>query len=363
MISWRRLGLWVCALGLVTQLAAADTSVKLTMKDLEKHGIDGRNFSVYHIADDGRTILAADEPNFLIKKKGTFNRFWLFRLNSDLKVESVKRYDLPLYSIEQANFSPDLKSVVISSKRGSDIHKLNLEDGSLSVVQTHTPGEPGFRIHSDVFSLYLGKLYTIGYFYDKDDVAGEEQMVEIDLNKLGKDAFTTVLELAPIQKQLQGLRIASMLSPQALFFYSEPEKGGPWLVQRWTTAGGLQKLDEGERVTGTWGEGPQAVYAMRRGSSSDLVLAGPSGDKNVIATGPDTYLNPCLAKDGNTVAVATEASPSDVTYWVGQDSDGFKLRKIGEKMQRCTIRISHNGRVVGLYNGITGLVLVKLDGP
>lgn len=360
MISWRRFGVLLCCLGLASSLAAADTSVKLTMKDLEKHGIYGRNFSVFHIADDGRTILAADEPDFTIKKKGTFNRFWLFKLNSDLKVESVKKYDLPIYSIEQANFTPDLKSVVISSKRGSDIHQLNLEDGTLSVLQTHTPGEPGFRIHSDIFSLYLGKLYTVGYFYDKDDTAGDEQLVEIDVTKTGKDAFTPLVEMAPIQKQLEGLRIASTLHPQAMFFYSQP-KVGPYLVQRWTPAGGLQKLDEGERVMGTWGEGPLAVYTIRRGSSTDVVMAGPSGDKNVIHTAPENIVNPCLAKDGNTVVVATENSPSDVTFWVGQDTDGFKLRKLAEKMQRCTLRISHNGQVVGMYNGITGLTLVKLD--
>jgi hypothetical protein len=346
---------------LATHLAGADTTVKITMKELEKRGVYPRNFSVYHIAEDGRTILAADEPDFTIKKKGTYQRLWLFKLTSDMKIESARPYPLSIYKIEQANFAPDLKSVVISSKRGSDIHKLNLEDGSLSVIQTHTAGEPGFRIHSDIFSLYLGKLYTVGYFYAGDDVAGEEEMVEIDVNKTGKEAFTSVLELGPIQKQLKGLRIASMLHPQGLFFYSEDKATG-WTVQRWNVASGLQKIDEGQRVTGTWGEGPLAAYCIRKTGGSELVLAnGQTGEQNILHSGPETMVNPCLAKDGNTVVVASEPTPGKVTYWVARDSDGFKVRKLAEDMPRCTLRLSHDGQVVGMYNGVQGLTLIKLE--
>ena len=361
MISWCRLGTLLCGLGLATTLAGADTTVKIPMKELEKRGVYPRNFSVYHIADDGRTILAADEPDFTVKKKGVFNRLWLFKLNSDLKIESAKPYALPIYKIEQANFTPDMKSVVISSKRGSDVHKLNLEDGGLSVLETHTAGEPGFRIHSDIFSLYLGKLYTVGYFYAGDDVAGDEQMVEIDVSKTGKDAFTSVLDMAPIQKQLTGLRIASTLHPQGMFFYCADKATG-WTVQRWNVAGGLQKIDEGQMVTGTWGEGPLAVYCIRKTSGTEVVMAnGQSGEKTVIHNSPDNIVNPCLAKDGNTVVMASEPTPRKVTYWVAQDTDGFKVRKLAEDMPRCTLRVSHNGQVVGMYNGIQGITLIKLD--
>ena len=362
MISFSRLGTLLSGLCLATTMAWADTTVKIPMREFEKRGVYPRNFSIFHIADDGRTILAADEPDFTIKKTGVFNRLWLFKLSSDMKIESAKSYSLPIFKIEQANFTPDRKAVLISSKRGADVHKLNLEDGLLSVLETHKPGEPGFRIHSDIFSLYLGKIYTVGYFYDADDVAGDEQMVEIDVNKTGKDAFTPVLDLAPIEKQLKGLRIASMLSPEGLFFYSEDKAANTWMVQRWSVSGGLEKFDQGQRVTGTWGEGPLAVYCIRRGFTNEVILAnGQTGDKKVIYSSPTDIVNPCMAKDGNTVVMATEPTPGHVTYWVAQDSDGFQARKLAEDMPRCTLRISHDGRVVGMYNGLKGLTLVKLE--
>lgn len=356
----KRLAVVLCALAFTSLMAGADTVVKIPMKELEKRGVYPRNFSVFHIADDGRTILAADEPDFLKKKAGVYRRLWLFKLTPELKIESARVYPLSIYTIEQANFTPDLKSVLISSKRGSDIHKLNLEDGSLTALQTHTQGQPGFRIHSDIFSLYGGKVYTVGYFYDADDVSGDEQMVEIDPSRSGKEAFTPVADMAPIQKQLKNLRIASMLHPQGMVFYCE-EAPGAWTVQRWSVQGGVQKIDEGEKIMGSWGEGPLALYSIRKASASDLVLCNAqTGEKTVIQSGPEHLLNPCLAKDGNTLVVAQENSPDKVTYWVGQDTDGFKLRKLTEG-PRTTLRVSHNGQVVGLYHGLQGLTLIKLD--
>lgn len=354
----------LAALALTVGLAGADTTRKIPIKELEKLGVYSRNFSVYHVSEDGRTILAADEPPFTVKRKGVMHRLWLFRLDSDLKIVESRSFDLSVPRIEQANFAPDFKSVLLSSRRGSDIHRLDLSTGEVVPFSSHQPGQPGFRIHSDILSLYQGKLYTIGYFYDAEDFAGPEQMVEIDTGKSGKEAFTPVVEMDPIHKALTGLRTASTLSPAGMFFYcQDPADASHWVVQRWTNALGLQKLDEGVKVEGSWGEGPLAAYCIRRsGGSHEVVLAnGVTGDKTVVNSGSEPMVNPCLSKDGNTLVVAQVTGPDQSDYWVGQEGDQFKLRPLIQKMPACTIRIAHNGTVVCLYQGVEGLTLIKLD--
>jgi hypothetical protein len=341
----------------------ADTTSKIPMTELRSKGVDIRNFSVFHLAGDGRTILGADEPDFTIKRKGILRRLFLIKLTPAMKVESVKRYDLPIPKIEQANFTPDLQSVLISSKRGSDIHKLDLADGKLSVICSHTGNAAGFRIHSDIFSNYAGKVYTVGYFYDEQDVAGDEVMAEVNPALTGKAAFTQVVEMAPIQKQLQGLRTESMLSPQGMLFYTA-DKANNWTVWRWSAAKGLEKADEGGQVIGSWGEGPLGVYCTRRPAGYEVTLINAqSGNKTPVYSGPDTMLNPCLANEGNTI-VFTQPIGKDLTnYWVAQDVDGFKPRKIAENLPACTVRISHDGSTVSLFHGLEGITLIKLDQP
>ena len=361
---FRRLASFVCGIVLLAGVAAADTTTKLSMAELRSKGIDPRNFSVFHVAKDGRTILAADEPDFTIKKKGILRRLWLIELTPAMKIDKVQKYDLPIPKIEQANFTPDLQSVLISSKRGSDIHKLNLEDGALSVFSTHTPDTAGFRIHSDIFSVYGGKMYTVGYFYDAQDVTGPDVMAEINLNSSGAAAFTQVVDVAAIQSQLKGLRVESLLSPQGMFFYTVDAATSNWTVWRWSQPKGLDKMDEGTNVPGSWGEGPLGVYCITKASGNEVTLANAqTGQKTPVYAGPDLLVNPCLSKEGNTVVLGQSLSTNVVDYWAAQDTDGFKLRKIAEKLPACTIRVSHDGQVVCLYQGLTGITLIKLEQP
>lgn len=348
---------------LMVAAASADTTSKIPMAELRSKGVDIRNFSVFHLAADGRTILGADEPDFTVKRKGIFRRLFLIKLTPAMKIESVKKYDLPIPKIEQANFTPDLQSVLISSKRGSDVHKLDLADGKLSVICSHTGGAPGFRIHSDIFSNYAGKIYTVGYFYDEQDVAGEEIMAEVNPNLTGKAAFTQVVEMAPIQKQLQGLRTESMLSPQGMLFYTA-DKANNWTVWRWSNAKGLEKSDEGGVVIGSWGEGPMGVYCIHRSGGYEVnLINAQNGNRTPVYSGPDVMINPCLSNEGNTVVFSQQVGKDQANYWVAQDSDGFKPRKIAENLPACTVRISQDGSTVSLYHGLQGITLIKLDQP
>ncbi|MBN9418525.1 hypothetical protein ABS71_15790 [bacterium SCN 62-11] len=361
---FRRLASVVLGLALLSGVALADTTAKISMAELRTKGIDTRNFSVFHVAGDGRTILASDEPDFTLKKKGILRRLFLIKLTPALKIESVKKYDLPIPKIEQANFTPDLQSVVISSKRGSDIHKLDLGDGKLSPIMTHSPGTAGFRIHGDVFSNYGGKLYTVGYFYDENDVAEKDVMAEVNPTLTGKAAFTQLVEIAPIQRQLNGIRTESLLSPQGMLFYTADKTGEKWGAFRWSPSKGVELIDKDGTLIGSWGEGPFGVYCMKRTSGYDVTLINAqTGQKTPIYQGSDSMMNPCLSNEGNTVVLSHANPDKSATYWVAQDTDGYKPRKIGENLAPATTRISHDGQVICLYQGSKGLVLIKLDPP
>jgi len=252
--------------------------------------------------------------------------------------------------------------VLISSKRGSDIHKLNLADGALSVFSTHTPNTPGFRIHSDIFSVYAGKMYTVGYFYDAQDAAGSDVMAEINLNSSGAAAFTQVVDIAAIQAQLKGLRVESLLSPLGMFFYTVDKATNDWTVWRWSQPKGLEKIDEGANVAGSWGEGPYGVYCIKKAAGNEVTLANAqTGQKTLVYSGPDELVNPCLSNEGNTVVLGQSQSTNVVTYWAAQDGDGYKPRKIAENLPACTIRVSQDGQVVCLYQGSAGITLIKLE--
>lgn len=359
---WRRLALGLSSWIVLSVGASADTVSKIAMKDLERQGIYPRTFSIFHVADDGRTILGAEEPPFTDKAKGNLSRLWLIKLTPDFKIESARGFGMNVPSLEQANFTPDRKSVILSSKRGSDIHLLDLESGKLNVLMTHQEGVPGFRIHSNIFSLYAGKLYTIGYFYDAEDYAGDDEMVEIDVSKVGQPAFTSVLKIHDIQKQIKNIKISSTLHPAGLLYYTQDEGGG-WSVYQWNVSGGLQKIDQGQVVLGSWGEGASGLYSIKRndGSCEVILRNAQTGSQTSIYTGKDSLVNPCLGKDANTLVIAKPGTGNDVEYWVGQDTNQFQLRKVAEKLPASTLRVSHDGSVVCIYNGLTGLTLVKLD--
>lgn len=359
---WRRLALGLTGWLLLSVGAWADTTSKISLKDLEKHGIYPRTFSVYHVAGDGRTILGAEEPPFTEKAKGNLSKLWLIRLDNDLKIESAKGFPLKVANLEQANFTPDLKKIILSSVRGSDIHLLDPETGQLSILMTHRAGQPGFRIHSNVFSLYGGKLYTIGYFYDAEDYAGDDEMVEIDVTRTGQEAFTSVCKVAEIQKGLTGIKVSSTLHPGGLVYYTQ-DQGSGWSVHQWNQAQGLQKVDSGQLILGSWGEGYMALYSIKRhdGSCEVVLRNALSGSQVQVHSGAEAFVNPCLGKDANTLVVAREAGPNNVEYWVGQDESQFQLRKVADQLPASTLRVSHDGQVVCIFNGITGLTLVKLE--
>lgn len=353
----------VVLLGLLLGGAAAwaDRTTRISVAELQRRGVAMRNFSVLHLAGDGRTLLAADEPAFDVKAKGIKHRLWLLRLKADGKLDSARSYDLGVATLEQANFTPDLKSVVLSTRRGAEIDLLNLESGESRVLMAHQQGTPGFRVHSDVFTTVGSRLYSIGYLYDGNDMTTSDQFVQVDPSGAtqGVAAFKPLVDVGAIQSGLKGLRTASMLSPDGMLFYTIGSDGR-WAVHTWNRSGGLQPLDAGNSVLGSWGEGALGVYTIDRGSSVDVVLANAqTGSKTTVASGTQRFVNPCLSKDGNTLAVALREG-KQVSYWVAQDRDGWKLRKVADGLPPSTVRLSHDGSTLALYQGVVGITLVQL---
>lgn len=334
--------------------------VKVRPSQMAQAGVHVRTYSTLYYLDETRTLIGMDTPPFTIKRTGVMARLWFMRFDSNGRLAETKKADLRFPGIEQANLTPDLKSVMVVSHKGTELYKVDVATGQVSTVMSHAKGQPGFVIDPAILALTEGKLYTIGNVYDAEDFQGPKVFAELDTNATGAAAFKPLFELKPLESKLPELFVASELSPKAMFFgYRE---GGDDRFSRWTPAGGMQLIDQARKYLGSWGEQHRWLYSVeRQDGKSELMLAdGVTGEKRSLGTSSYPYLYPVLSKEGNTAVVATEERSTGATYWVAEDRNGYKLRPLLENVGRNTIRVSLSGQTVVLFNPQEGLQLFTL---
>ena len=341
-------------------LAQPPKPVKVRATQMQQAGVHVRTFSTLYYLDDTRTLIGMDTPPFTIKRTGVMARLWFMRFESGGRLAETRKVDLRFPGIEQANLTPDLKSVMVVSHKGTELYKIDIASGATTAVMTHVKGQPGFVIDPTILALTEGKLYTIGTQYDAEDFQGPKVFAELDTNATGAAAFKPLFELKPLEDQFRGLFVASELSPKAMFFgYRENDEDR---FSRWTPAGGMQLLDQARQYLGSWGEQHRWLYSvLRQDGKSELMLAdGVTGEKRSLGTSSFRYLYPVLSKEGNTAVAATEDRSSGTSYWVAEDRNGYKLRPLLENSGRNTIRVSMSGQTVVLFNPQEGLQIFTL---
>lgn len=354
---------WLLALMLLvtTGVVTAQETYNVPARALQSAGVDLRTFSIIHLSEDGHQVLGWDRPSVLLKKKGQKVRLWLLEFDSAFKLKNTKNYGMDLASLEQAQFTPEGQGVIIISRQGTEFYKLNLADGTLTTILSHTKGQPGFRSEPQILSWSEGRLLTVGYQYDANDVASETGVAFINPDATGAAAFTPGPAFGKVEQSVPGLKGSLTVSPRVMYFYGK--QGLETTVYSFTPADGLKTIDKGEDVRGWWGEQTKFLYSLAKpGGASDLVLFdGNFGRRQVLASPSKPYESLSLSRDGAT-AIACDVSLKNATMnvYAFQEKNGWQPKEILKGYPVAVIRTAPDGNVVCFYDPSKGVTLVKL---
>jgi hypothetical protein len=359
--------LTVCATLVVLSTAGVEAQAPasihghISIPTLEHYGVNARTFSLALLSPDNRQVIATDDPPFIQKRKGIIRRIWVFDLESDLKVRQARHIDLALPEIDQLVYTPDGHSLLLITRRGAELYRIDLASGQQTRLAGHTKGNSGVRLDPPIMSSYNGKIYCHGFSYDGNDVGSPIQMFEVDPSGSGASVFTPVWDLGKVERGVQGGTAEISLCPKGAFF-AHRDAGGQSL-ERWTPSGGMQNVDQGLRLTGVWGEGTHLLYTMAKsGGINELVLADAiTGDRKVLASGTQSYYNPVLAKQATSLLVATvDRQKHDMSAYIAQDVDNYALHPLLLRIPLSVFRVSPDGQLLAVYNKAQGIMLTKL---
>ncbi len=354
---------WLLALLLLAMpgVVIAQETYNVPARALQSAGVDLRTFSIIHLSEDGHQVLGWDRPPVTLKKKGQKVRLWLLEFDSGFKLKSTRGYGMDLASLEQAQFTPEGQAVVIISRQGTEFYKLNLADGVLTTILSHSKGQPGFRSEPQILNWSEGRLLTVGYQYDANDVAGETGVAFVNPDATGASAFTPGPAFGKVEMGIPGLKGSLTVSPRAMFFYGK--QGADTTVYSFTPADGLKSIDKGEEVVGWWGEQAKFLYSLLKpGGASELVLFdGSFGRRQVLASPARPYESLSLSRDGST-AIACEVLGKTglMNVYAFQEKGGWQPKEILKGYPLAVIRTAPDGNVVGFYDPSKGITLVKL---
>lgn len=343
----------------ITGAVAAQEISNVPMRMLENAGIDKRTFTIIHTSEDGHQVLGWDRPNVTLKRKGQKVRLWLLDFDSAFKLKESKSYGMDLASLEQAQFTPDGKGVVLISRQGTEFYKLNLADGVLTPIMRHVTGEAGFRGEPQILNWTEGRLITTGFLYDEKNLTQETGVAFVNPDATGVAAFTPGPTFGKVEQEVPGLLGSVTISPRVLYFWGK--QGQESTVYAWTPAEGLKPIDKGDDVLGWWGEQAKFLYTIARAGSNELVLYdGLFGRRQVLATTTQPYESLSLSRDGSLALGCLREGKDKMSVVAFQEKSSWQPRQILKSIPLSILRTSPDGNVVAAYDPSKGLTLVKL---
>lgn len=348
---------------LCSSLAQANVNLS-TKAELKKFGVDFNNFQIISFSPDGKSLLGFQKNSPADISKGRAFTFVNLKLNSNGKITSSRTYTLPLKSVEQTCFTPDSKSIVIVSHSGACIDRLDLEDGKITHIMAHFPGEKGFRSFPPVLTLDGDKMLASGYIYDENDVSGKDALYFLDPYKQKLDAFTLITDVHSMEKKLKAENSAY---PNRDFIFFGHYDGKKYHMYRWT---GIEEetrqFDEGKDLVGYWCNAHRMAYGIQRDRQSyDLMLYdAKTNEKIPLIEGSNVpYKYVFLSGNGKTV-VANQINPTSArTSLVFSSEENNWATKPIEGLDRSIsigkIRLSNDGKKMAFIS-TTGLRIIDL---
>lgn len=338
-------------------ILTAQAQAKLTPNEqLSNKGIDFRAFRPLSFSPDGDTIAGIVRGTKKDIAAGRPYTLAICKLNRDLVVSRVSLHPLRIPHMGQACFTPDGKAVVITTKAGASILKVDVATGETTSIMQHVAGQPGFKCYPEVIVLSDGKMLISGYFYNGNDFAGHNSLAYLDPAKTGVDAFTQVSDIQAAQFAVRrdGESFYEVFPAKDLGFLAINNKK-TCTFYKWTGKNKPTAIDKGLRNMAYWGAAHRLIYSIERAANNyDLIVYdAPTSKPITLAKHTATpYTNLYLSGDGKT-AIANIENHGLTKVFFARESEGWKLKPLAEMpsaIEKGPMRLSADGSRLLLYN-------------
>ncbi len=351
--------LFICS-----SLAQADSTLS-TKAELKKFGVDFNNFQIIAFAPNGKSLLGFQKNSPADITKGRAFTFVNLFFDKNGKITSSQTYTLPLQSVEQTCFTPDSKAIVIISQSGARMDRLDLEDGKLTHIMAHFPGEKGFRAYPPLLAVDGDKIVTTGYIYDENDVSGQDSLFLLDPYKQKLDAFTLITNIHQLEKKVNA---ENFNYPHRDFAFLGHFDGKKYHMNYWTGKDQeVRQFDEGKDLVGYWCGGHRIAYGIKRGTQSYdfMVFDAKTNEKIPLIEGSNVpYKYIFISGDGKTAIANQLNTTSGRTSLVyAREDENWETKPIkglDRSLSIGKIRISFDGKKISFISPV-GLRIIDVE--
>lgn len=345
---FRLLALILC---LLIPALAEPISVRLSAAQLREKGINTFTFRPVAFTSNGLTLIGQEKTPPAERAKGKIYRVWLLTFGVEGALREAKSLDVDLPSLEALALTPDEKSVLVAGQAGATFLRVPLDGSPATPVMEHKHGQPGFRGNPSFLRPIPGDVLTIGYFYDKDDFAGDNLLATINPSRQGQAAFTGGADIQKAEKDVPGFYMSMYTGPRSGF--QAGRQTGQYQLYYWNGTE-ARKIDEGEKLGSFWGAGDRVCYVVYRPTGAQAMLYDAATGKQTVLGEKGSYAYPFLSDDGRTAVVCQlDLTQAKMDVYYAKESDNWQLKPVSklQKMKMGAIRLSPNGRFMAFYNG------------
>lgn len=345
-------------LTLVLLFLRPSLAATISTEDLRKHGIHPEFFHIDRFSHDRSTLFGIEKATdpVQIHKKGSYV-LWLLRLDGKQKLKKVESIPLPIQRWHQITYSDDSRQALLSSDLGANFYVVDIPGKKVRKIAGHTKGEPGFRQADPILYYVDGFFYAYGYYYDKDDVTGDDMfLARVHPDKSGVDIFEKTLSMKDVRHALGISTFGAYLPPDRVIWGCRRQRDA-LLELKLYDSGKMQLLDSGIGFTGVVTAGNRIFYCAKKpGKKASWDLVVRDLDTNNVwhlGDGKVPFTYPFISEDGSTVAAtAVDFKNKKMTVYCAMRKRDFKLQTI-QTLQNVpfgTFRISPDGAWYAFYS-------------
>lgn len=329
----------------------------ITRADLERNNIDFFQFKPAVISHKGDMFIGYEFMDFENRKKGLVYGLRVFRFKAEGKF-TVDTILLPITFFVSIALTDKDQSAIVVGNYGTKILKVNLKTSKVDTIFQYTPGKPGFRTENLVIG-WDNKVYLSGYFYDKDQYAKNDAVVELNHSApKAENIFTQTTNLTQAYKEIGGQpHIMYITSGNVIYFaFSKPvsslsedekKKGNNMILYCWNK-GKLQEIDRGTAIGNFAGTTDRVYYSIFKDRKNRFTYIKNLNDNKVWEIGQRgiSYTYPFISTDSKTVVFCTvSVLDQRMNVYFAREQDNFKFKQLLQEVTIGPMKLSGDGKI------------------
>ena len=295
----------------------------------------------------GDVFIGYDILDLEHKVKGLVYALRVFKLNPD-NTYQMKTIELPITFLVGLTFIDNERAMIIVGDYGTKILKVDLEQGKITTVFQYEKHKPGFRTEALVVGRY-DRVFLSGYFYDKEQYAKGDYVVEMVLPKKKgqKVRFKKKINLDKIYQKVKHIpKTFNLYSGDSAFFgFIMAEKKQSVLYHY--SKGKFIEVDTGLLFGSFAGTDDRVFYLVRKDKNNRFSYIKDTKTNKVWKIGKDNmpYSYPFISNQAETLVIAS-VNPFNQTMqtYYARESEDYELKPL-KNLPIGPMKLSGDGEI------------------